>query len=86
MSEQKFDAVVEYTVHLTADRDNVVAQLERIRQDMSAKKRENSPSKEKDISPNRRNAEKRNSNIGSFSFFFVILVAILAFLGGRYFS
>lgn len=32
---KKYDAVVEYTVHLTAERDTIVAQLEEAQKDLS---------------------------------------------------
>lgn len=32
---KKYDAVVEYTVHLTAERDNIVAQLEDIQRELT---------------------------------------------------
>lgn len=33
--KKKYDAVVEYTVHLTAERDAIVAQLEEAQRDLS---------------------------------------------------
>mmetsp|Transcript_11985 Transcript_11985/g.12913 ORF Transcript_11985/g.12913 Transcript_11985/m.12913 type:complete len:291 (+) Transcript_11985:130-1002(+) len=78
---KKYDAVVEYTVHLTAERDSIVNQLDLVQRELNkekSKKKEGSGSGKLDKN------EKRVVEKG-FSLFVVILTAIICFILGKYF-
>jgi len=85
--KKKYDAIVEYTVHLTAERDTIVAQLEETQRDLSrelTKKRttNNVDNLNKNIVKSDK-TEKKIENKG-FSFFVVVFIAALCFALGRY--
>lgn len=88
---KKYDAVVEYTVHLTAERDFHFTQLEEMRRDLNKEKSrgKSSPNSSASVATrtsksNNNNGEKVTSTAG-FSFFVLIFVGLIAFLLGRYF-
>lgn len=92
---KKYDAVVEYTVHLTAERDAIVAQLEVAQRELSKEKSKKKGSggaaaadgatgqgagKKGDKSGDRKIIEK------GFSLFVVLFTALICFLIGKYLS
>lgn len=79
---KKYDAVVEYTVHLTAERDYHFTQLEELRREYSrekARKRATGETPKKES----KNVEKVVVQQG-FSFLIVVIVAVLSFIIARY--
>ncbi len=79
--KKKYHDLVDYTAHLTADRDTLVAHLN------EAKEQNKTLSKEK--ARNNRNSpgvknEKKPEGGGRFDLIFVIIIAFLAFIAGRY--
>lgn len=81
---KKYDAVVEYTVHLTAERDYHFTQLEDLRREFS---REKARKKAGGDAANSKSKESKSSEKvvqQGFSFIVVILVAIISFLVARY--
>lgn len=78
---KKYDAVVEYTVHLTAERDAIVAQLENLQRELNKEKGK----KKAESSLGREKSEKKVVEKG-FSLFVVLLVAFVAFLVAKYFT
>ena len=85
---KKFDAVVEYTVHLTADRDNIVAQLTETKRELSGLRSSGEAAGGKatrTYDADRKTTETRKSTKG-FSLFFVILIALIAYIFGRFFA
>eukprot|EP01033_Poteriospumella_lacustris_P000206 gene206-139_t len=77
---KKYDAVVEYTVHLTAERDSIVGQLEAAQKELTnrdkqRKKIDGSVATKKD------NAETLAQG---FSLFAVLATALICFLLGKY--
>lgn len=89
---KKYDAVVEYTVHLTAERDYHYAQLEEVRREYA---REKSRRKSSNESSGGNNMKQRGTEKGGgansdaqqgFSLLTVIIVAVLAFVLARYTS
>jgi len=79
---KKYDAVVEYTVHLTAERDTIVTQLEELQRELNREK-----SKRKDAGNSGGNrgdkVEKKVVEKG-FSLFVVLITALICFLIGKY--
>lgn len=82
---KKYDAIVEYTVHLTAERDYHFTQAEEKRK---AEGRDKSQKKTTDVTPRQKGLEKgieKKSNSSSgFSAMLVVLIAFIAFLVGRW--
>lgn len=97
---KKFDAVVEYTVHLTADRDNVVAQLEKVKQELASRKNDSKQQQSRDnasSSSNKKNtngintatsstSDKTKSTSNQFSLFFLFVATLIAFYFGTTFT
>lgn len=81
---KKYDAVVEYTVHLTAERDYHFSQLEDLKREFAREKSRkaatDTPNKKMD-----KNTEKRVVQEG-YSLFTIILVALIAFFAARFFQ
>ncbi len=77
---KKYDAVVEYTVHLTAERDYHFAQLEELRREFSKEKSRKKPN---EVTPNKKSMDKKEEQQG-FSLLVVILVGIISFLIARF--
>jgi len=79
--KKKYHDLVDYTAHLTADRDSLVAHLN------EAKEQNKLLTKEKNRN-NRNNPgakiEKKAGGGGGFDLIFVIIIAFLAFIAGRY--
>lgn len=94
---KKYDAVVEYTVHLTAERDYHFTQLEELKKQVQNEKMKKS----------KQNVSTNGQNMGSdsmtrmqgehsgkrevivqqgFSFIVVIIVAVISFLIAKYLS
>jgi len=81
---KKYDAVVEYTVHLTAERDAIVQQLETSQRELI---KEKSKKKTGDASAAQSGSAvdtKKGGGEQGVSVFLVVLVAIIAFLVGKY--
>lgn len=85
---KKYDAVVEYTVHLTAERDYHFSQLEQLKREIAKEKE-----KKKMMNPDGSSSSGKGGNDQQgkvqqaqrgFSFFVVILVAVLSFFVARY--
>jgi len=86
---KKFDAVVEYTVHLTAERDTIMSQLEDVQKELNVRTNAKGGVGEIKESPLRGRREdkserKKNAPTG-FSFQLVLFTAILAWIVGRFF-
>ena len=56
---KKYDAVVEYTVHLTAERDAIIAQLEASQREVVKEK-----SRKKGDTGSRESADKASASVG----------------------
>mmetsp|Transcript_17664 Transcript_17664/g.35749 ORF Transcript_17664/g.35749 Transcript_17664/m.35749 type:complete len:307 (+) Transcript_17664:55-975(+) len=85
---KKYDAVVEYTVHLTAERDAIVSQLETANRELTkekTKKRGDSIGGAGSGGKNDKGSDKKVVEKG-FSLFVVLIVALLCFLFGKYMS
>lgn len=84
---KKYDAVVEYTVHLTAERDAIVSQLDTASRELAKEKSR----KRADAAGgagakgDKGGADKKVAEKG-FSLFVVLFVALLCFLLGKYMS
>ena len=90
---KKFDAVVEYTVHLTADRDNIVAQLTDTKKELTVLKSSSETTAGGKAASRAYEADKRMGGLADarkatkgFSLFFVILIAFIAYIFGRFFA
>lgn len=70
---KKYDAVVEYTVQLTAERDTIVSQLE------DAKRSKKTP-----LSPRKGDRIVEKKVVQGFSLLSLIVVALLSFVAGKY--
>mmetsp|Transcript_35555 Transcript_35555/g.36236 ORF Transcript_35555/g.36236 Transcript_35555/m.36236 type:complete len:296 (+) Transcript_35555:174-1061(+) len=83
---KKYDAVVEYTVHLTAERDFHFSQLEELKRELTREKtRKKGTETTKGGKLNEKSVDKKGTQQG-FSLFVLILFALLSFLCGRYFQ
>lgn len=78
---KKYDAVVEYTVHLTAERDYHLAQLEDLRKEYS---KEKSKKKLADAPKKYDKSNEKKIEQQGFSLLVVIVVALIAFLVARF--
>jgi vesicle-associated membrane protein-associated protein A len=76
---KKYDAVVEYTVHLTAERDSIVAQLESAQRELNKEKSK----KKADVGVGKL---ERKGFYQGFSLFVVLASALICFLLGKYLS
>lgn len=70
---KKYDAVVEYTVQLTAERDTIVSQLE------DAKRSKKTP-----LSPRKGERVMDKKVVQGFSLLSLLVVALLSFVAGKY--
>lgn len=87
---KKYDAVVEYTVHLTAERDYHFSQLEEVRREYAREKSRRKSGNEGG-GTKQRSAEKSSSGAEKevqqgFTLLTIIIVAVLSFLMARYTS
>lgn len=87
---KKYDAVVEYTVHLTAERDYHFTQLEEVRREFAKEKSRRKPSSEGTVKQ-QRSAEKVTGSDKTeiqqgFTLLTLIIVAVLSFVVARYTS
>jgi len=83
---KKYDAVVEYTVHLTAERDAIVQQLETSQRELIKEKSKKKTSEgENQALAGNTTVNKHKGGDQGVSVFVVVLVAILAFVLGKYF-
>jgi hypothetical protein len=80
---KKYDAVVEYTVHLTAERDYHFSQLEELKREI-AREKAKKKSMNTDGSSSGKGHDQQVTVQQGFSFFVVILVAVLSFFVARY--
>lgn len=81
---KKYDAVVEYTVHLTAERDGIVAQLENLQRELNKEKAKKKG--EAGLKSAQSDKLERKAVDKGFSFFIVLLAALLSFFLGKYFT
>lgn len=83
---KKYDAIVEYTVHLTAERDYHFTQAEEKRKNENRDK--SGQKKNVDTTPKAKGADKainkKNNASSGYSIFIVIFVAFVAFMVGRW--
>ena len=80
---KKYDAVVEYTVHLTAERDYHFTQLEDLRREYAREKARKKTGGE--TTPKRDGGKGADKVVQQgFSFIVVVLVAVISFLVARY--
>lgn len=85
---KKYDAVVEYTVHLTAERDAIVSQLEAAQRELTKeknRKKGDSGATTAGSGKNDKAADKKVVEKG-FSLFVVLIAALICFLFGKYMS
>lgn len=93
---KKYDAVVEYTVHLTAERDYHFSQLEEVRREYAREKSRRKTNGDSGSSSNGGNMKQRGAEKGSgdqsgqvqqgFSLLTMIIVSVLVFVLARYTS
>lgn len=74
--KKKYDAVVDYTVRLTADRDELAAQLDQLQREAVKDSKE---PKKKDVSSKK--VDKKSED--GISIFLLFIVALIAFVIGR---
>jgi hypothetical protein len=77
--KKKYDQVREYTVHLTAERDSVVAKLERLQNEML---QDSSGKSGKGGGVEGLKETARGVAGGDYSLFFILVAALLSFLLG----
>jgi hypothetical protein len=77
---KKYDAVVEYTVHLTAERDSFVGQLESAQKELSNRDKRK---KADDVVTVKKDKET-DVVVQGFSLFAVLATALICFLLGKY--
>jgi len=82
---KKYDAVVEYTVHLTAERDAIVAQLESAQRELNREKTK----KKTDGSPaaatgKDKGSDKKGTEKAGFSLSVILIIALICFFLGKY--
>ena len=85
---KKYDAVVEYTVHLTAERDSIVQRLDETEKELTrevGRRRAAQSESPKGARKTDKNAEKKVAQRG-FSLTAVLLAALICFLVGRYYK
>ena len=81
--KKKYDQVREYTVHLTAERDSVVAKLERLQNEML---QDSSGKTGKGGGVGGLRETARGVASGDYSLFFILLAALLSFVLGYFLS
>jgi hypothetical protein len=82
---RKYDAVVEYTVHLTAERDYHFSQLEELKKEVAKEKaKKKMMNSDGSSSSGKGGPDQKVTVQQGFSFFVVILVAVLSFFVARY--
>lgn len=92
--KSKYDTIVEYTVHLTAERDMIAAQLDVLKREYGHMNEQNKR-KDKDVKGSPRRGADKSGKDGEgdepsvqkqkgFSLMFLLLVAFVALLLGRY--
>lgn len=85
---KKYDAVVEYTVHLTAERDAIVSQLETSQRELVKEKSKKKAGAPADSSTDKSEVAERTTRDRKgekgFSLFVILFVALLCFLLGKY--
>lgn len=80
--KKKYDAVVEYTVHLTAERDNIVAQLEEAQRDLSreiTKRRANAAGDITKTAVKDKVEKKSEAKVCSYCIFIILLLKVFTF-------
>lgn len=82
---KKYDAVVEYTVHLTAERDFHFSQLEELKKELTREKALKKAPPTKGGKTAERSVDKKGGAQG-YSLLVLIILALVAFFIGRYSS
>lgn len=84
---KKYDAVVEYTVHLTAERDAIVSQLDTSQRELAKEKngKRKDSGKLDSKSESGQGGDRKTVEKG-FSLFVVLFTALVCFLIGKYLS
>lgn len=84
---KKYDAVVEYTVHLTAERDSIVSQLESSQRELTKEKnrKKGDSAAAAGNGKNDKTTDKKAVEKG-FSLFVVLIAALVCFFFGKYMS
>jgi vesicle-associated membrane protein-associated protein A len=88
---KKYDAVVEYTVHLTAERDAIVEQLDKANKELGRARKGDSDSGDRGGGNGSETKLKGDSDVekvvtSGFSAVVVLIVAIVAFVVGKFIS
>lgn len=78
---KKYDAVVEYTVHLTAERDSIVSQLEAAQKELTNRDKQR---KKVDGTITAKKDNNAEQVVQGFSLFAVLATALICFLLGKY--
>lgn len=79
---KKYDAVVEYTVHLSSERDGLVAQLEALQRELAKEK-----AKKKEGNGSSKGGDKNDKRVieRGFSLGVILITALICFILGKYF-
>jgi len=81
--KKKYDAVVEYTVHLTAERDTILAQLEVAQRQLASNSTNNKRATDPARPVKTKDGEQKTQG---YPFYFLILAAVLFFFVGKHYS
>lgn len=79
--KSKYDAIVEYTVHLTAERDMIVTQLELMKKEYNSELKQSKKAEKKTAEVEK---EPETKMAKGYSFMVVLLVALISFALGRF--
>lgn len=85
--KNKYDSIVEYTVHLTAERDLIVNQLETLKKEYNAEVSKNKKASNANVIDHKEDDMKKFNNSSTntgYSLWFLLLIATICFLIGRY--
>lgn len=85
---KKYDAVVEYTVHLTAERDAIVSQLEAAQRELTKEKNRKKGDTGAAVAGSGKSDKAADKKVveKGFSLFVVLIAALICFLFGKYMS
>lgn len=83
---KKYDAVVEYTVHLTAERDAIVSQLESAQRELNREKskKKSDGSAAAAVSGRDKISDKKGAEKAGFSLSVILIIALICFFLGKY--
>jgi len=81
---KKYDAVVEYTVHLTAERDAIVSQLESAQRELNREKTKKKTDGSAVMSGKDKSSDKKGTEKAGFSLSVILIIALICFFLGKY--